>query len=126
MERGIEDCDMRDFGKLLHRSLDSDQVGGVMQGSELATVFDALNHFLINSHTVFERFPAVHHTVADADNFQAAHLMKNLFKHFDMAGVWQRYLITRSLGEFCLEPGVWRTQAFSQTLDLRFSRGLDQ
>ena len=84
MKRGVENRDMRDFGKLLHRSMDSDQVGRVMQGSEFAAVFDSLNHFLINSHAVLERFPAVHHPVADSDNFQAAHLMKDLFKHFDM------------------------------------------
>ena len=126
MECRVEDRDMRDFGELLHRRLNSDQVGGVMQGSEFAAVVDSLNHFVINLHAVVELFPPVHDTVADADDFQAAHLMKDFVKHFDMPGVWQLHLVVRSLGELCLQHGVRRTQTFSQTLDLRFSRGSDR
>ena len=106
MECGVEDRDMGDFRKLLHRSLDSDQVGGIVQGSQLAAVFDSLNHIRINPHAVFERLSSMHDAVTDADNFQAAHLMKDFVKHLDMPGVWQRYLVARSSGEFCLQPGV--------------------
>ena len=121
MERGVEDRDMGDFRKLLHRSLDSDQVGGIVQGSQLAAVFDSLNYIRINPHAVFERLSPMDNPMSNADNFQAAHLMKDFVKHLEMPGVWQRYLMARSSGEFCLQPGVRRTQAFSQSLDFCLS-----
>ena len=42
----------------------------------------------------------MHDAVTDADNFQTGHLMKDFVKHLDMPGVWKRYLVARSSGEF--------------------------
>ena len=63
MEGCVEDCDLGHCGQEGLDGTDTEEVGGIVQGSQLAEALDALNHLVVYQAGLGEELAAVSHAV---------------------------------------------------------------